>query len=360
MYYSSGTTGKPKGILRPLGDAKFGEERHRSKRFIAPTFPLWRDGEEFFILPAPLYFAAPLVLAHRCSPAAPRSGDGEIRPGAGRFTLIERERVTHGFSSRPTSSGMLKLSEAERQRYDLTPLIRSPCGAPCPPGSSGRCSPGGARWSTSTTRAARAGFSFIRPEEWLAQPGTVGTVDRLGPPHIVDESGVGLPAGEIGTVYFEGGDARSNTTRINRPDAPPLRRARLGDPGRRGWLDADGYLYLTDRKNYMIISGGVNIYPQEIEDELITHPAVLDVAVFGVPHAEMGEEVKAVVQPILGRGGGPDLERELLAHCRERLGGYKGPRTVDFVEELPRLPNGKLLKRGLRDRYWGDSTSRIV
>ena len=127
-----------------------------------------------------------------------------------------------------------------------------------------------------------------------------------------------------------------------------------------GYLDEDGYLYLTDRKTYMIISGGVNIYPQEVENLLVTHPKVLDAAVFGVPNEDLGEEVKAVVQLVDGHQAGPELEHELVQFCRDNLARYKCPRSVDFDPELPRLPTGKLYKRLLRDRYWGSTTSRIV
>ena len=164
--------------------------------------------------------------------------------------------------------------------------------------------------------------------------------------------------GEIGTVYFA--DAPVFTYHNDPEKTKKAYNAKgwstLADVG---YLDRDGFLFLTDRKSYVIISGGVNIYPQEIEAELAAHPAVLDVAVIGIPHAEYGEEVKALVQPVSGAAAGPELERDLLAHCRERLAGYKRPRTIDFVESLPRLPNGKLLKRELRKTYWGEGPVQI-
>jgi long-chain acyl-CoA synthetase len=164
----------------------------------------------------------------------------------------------------------------------------------------------------------------------------------------------------VGTVWFDGA---TNFTYYNDEAQtaegrdPTWQRSTVGDVG---YLDEDGYLYLTDRKTYMIISGGVNIYPQEVENLLVTHPKVLDAAVFGVPNEDLGEEVKAAVQLVDGHQAGPELERELIQFCRDNLARYKCPRSVDFDPELPRLPTGKLYKRLLRDRYWGNTTSRIV
>jgi acyl-CoA synthetase (AMP-forming)/AMP-acid ligase II len=198
-------------------------------------------------------------------------------------------------------------------------------------------------------------------DDWLAHPGTVGRA-MLGIIHICDDDGAELAVGEPGTVWFENPSATysyhndpAKTASSRHPEHPTW--STIGDVG---YVDADGYLYLTDRKAFMIISGGVNIYPQEAENVLINHPAVIDVAVFGVPDPEMGEQVKAVVQPVSMDDAGPDLEHELIAYCREHLAAYKCPRSVDFDPELPRLPTGKLYKRILKDRYWGDKTSRIV
>jgi len=202
------------------------------------------------------------------------------------------------------------------------------------------------------------GSTLITSEQWLEKPGSVGRC--LGATiHIVDDDGDELPTGEIGNVYFSGmaefeyhnDDAKTAKSRL------PGGRSTLGDVG---YVDQDGYLFLTDRKAYTIISGGVNIYPQEIEDHLVIHPKVADVAVFGVPNEEFGEEVKAVVQPMPGCEGDAALGEELLAHCREELAHYKVPRSIDFEAELPRLPTGKLYKRLLRDRYWERHGSRIL
>jgi acyl-CoA synthetase (AMP-forming)/AMP-acid ligase II len=184
----------------------------------------------------------------------------------------------------------------------------------------------------------------------------------MGTIRICDEDGAELPTGEPGIVYFERDERPfayhkdpEKTRSAEHPQHPTW--TALGDVG---YVDEDGFLYLTDRASFMIISGGVNIYPQEIENELILHPKVEDVAVVGVPHPEFGEEVKAVVQPVAGVNADPALAEELLAYARERLAAYKCPRSVDFESELPRLPTGKLYKRLLKDRYWGNKDSRIV
>jgi long-chain acyl-CoA synthetase len=203
------------------------------------------------------------------------------------------------------------------------------------------------------------GFTFCDSEEWLAHPGTVGKA-ILGEVLILDDDGKPCPTGTSGTVWFKGATAFEY---YNDPEKTAESRDQSGEAstvGDVGYLDEDGYLYLTDRKTYMIISGGVNIYPQETENLLITHPKVMDAAVIGVPNDDLGEEVKAVVQLVPGVAPGPEVERELIAFCREHLARFKVPRSVDFEEELPRLPTGKLYKRLLRDRYWAGHTSAII
>jgi long-chain acyl-CoA synthetase len=202
------------------------------------------------------------------------------------------------------------------------------------------------------------GLCALDSREWLAHKGSVGRA-LLGTVEILDDDGDALPVGESGSIYFAGGNYfeylhdEEKTRASRRPDGAST----LGDIG---YLDADGYLYLTDRKANMIISGGVNIYPQEAENLLVTHPKVQDVAVFGVPNEDFGEEVKAVVQPIDMAEAGPALAEELLAFCRRQLSPIKCPRSIDFAAELPRHPTGKLYKRLLKDRYWQGHTSRIL
>jgi acyl-CoA synthetase (AMP-forming)/AMP-acid ligase II len=201
------------------------------------------------------------------------------------------------------------------------------------------------------------GFVACNSEEWLGHKGTVGK-SLLGPIHILDDDQNEVPMGEEGTIYFEGPTANGfsyhNDKEKTKGATSKQGYTTLGDIG---YLDDEGYLYLTDRKAFMIISGGVNIYPKETEDTLIMHPKVSDVAVFGVPNEEMGEEVKAVVQPADMSSIGDDLEAELMAYCRDNISHVKCPKSIDFREELPRHPTGKLYKRLLKDEYWKDQSS---
>jgi len=253
-----------------------------------------------------------------------------------------------------------KLPEEVRARYDVSSLeVAVHAAAPCPVEVKRQM----IEWWGPILHEYYAGtegngFVYCNSEEWLAHPGTVGR-PLTAAVHICDEAGEEVPVGEEGTIYFEGGAAFEyhNDPAKTAESRHPKGWSTLGDVGR---LDEDGFLYLTDRKAHMIISGGVNIYPQEAENLLVTHPKVLDVAVIGVPDEDFGEQVKAVVQPAAGVEVGPGLERELIAFCREHLADVKCPRSVDFVDELPRHPTGKLYKRLLRDRYWEGRTSRLV
>jgi len=255
---------------------------------------------------------------------------------------------------------MLKLPEETRKKYDVSSLqCVIHAAAPCPiPVKQQMIEWFGPIINEYYAGTEGVGFNAITSEEWLAHRGSVGRTLR-GTAHILDEDGKELPPGEAGTIWFEG-DASfeyHNDPEKTKSAYNDAGWATLGDVG---YLDDEGYLYLTDRKAYMIISGGVNIYPQEAENLLVTHPKVMDVAVFGVPNEEFGEEVKAVVQPMDPAAAGPELEQELLEFCRANLAHYKCPRTIDFDEELPRHPTGKLYKRLLRDRYWTGKESRIV
>ena len=255
---------------------------------------------------------------------------------------------------------MLKLDEDERSSFDLSALrVAFHAAAPCPVEVKRQM----IEWwgpiiSEYYAGTEGNGATFIDSEQWLQKPGSVGRVMR-GSLHIVGPDGEDLPAGEIGGVYFSGaGHFEYHNAPEKTADASlPGGRTTLGDVG---YVDEDGYLFLTDRKAHMIISGGVNIYPQEVEDCLIGHPSVADVAVFGVPDADMGEQVKAVVQPAPGVEPSDELAAELIAYAREHIAHFKCPRSVDFEAELPRLPTGKLYKRLLRDRYWGKADSTIV
>jgi acyl-CoA synthetase (AMP-forming)/AMP-acid ligase II len=251
---------------------------------------------------------------------------------------------------------LLKLSEEVRERYDLSSLQAVVhAAAPCPAEVKAQI----IDWFGPIVHEYYAGtegngFVYCNSEDWLAHRGTVGKA-LIGVLHIVGEDGEETATGEPGTVYFEGEVA---STFEYHNDAEKTAGSR--DPRGRGWstlgdvgyLDDDGFLYLTDRKAYMIITGGVNVYPQEAENLLALHPKVADVAVFGVPNDDFGEEVKAVVQPASMDEAGPPLERELIAYCREHLADVKCPRSVDFRDELPRHPTGKLYKRLLKGEYW--------
>jgi acyl-CoA synthetase (AMP-forming)/AMP-acid ligase II len=257
---------------------------------------------------------------------------------------------------------LLRLPKEQRESYDVSSLTHVVhAAAPCPIETKEQMIDwlgpiiyeyyGGSEGNGST---------FITSEEWLTKKGSVGRPD-WGAIHICDDDGRELPVGEQGTIYFEGGwdfkylndDAKTRDAR--HPQHPGW--SALGDIG---YVDEDGYLFLTDRKSFMIISGGVNIYPQEVENLLIVHPKVADAAVIGVPSEEMGEEVKAVVQLRDPDSAGPDVEAELIAYCRASLSAFKCPRSIDFAAELPRHETGKLYKREIRDRYWAGHAKRIA
>jgi long-chain acyl-CoA synthetase len=276
------------------------------------------------------------------------------------LALIERHRVTHSQWVPTMFVRMLKLPEALRARHDLSSLRYAiHAAAPCPVHVKeqmiGWWGPILYEYYAGTEGN---GFCAIDSAQWLAHKGSVGR-PLNAKVHILDDAFDELPPGEIGTIYFESAakyeyhNDPAKTASVRSPQGWTT----LGDVGT---VDPEGWLYLTDRKAFMIISGGVNIYPQETEDCLIQHPKVVDVAVIGVPNEDFGEEVKAVVQPVSLDEAGPALEEELIAWCRERISPLKCPRTIDFEAELPRHPTGKLYKRLLRDRYWGKRDSRIV
>ena len=256
---------------------------------------------------------------------------------------------------------LLKLADDVRNSFDLGALRHvSHAAAPCPVDVKHKMIEW---WGPIILEfyagSENVGSTMISSEEWLAHPGSVG-LPRFCTTHICDDDFNELPTGEVGNVWFDTPGAAMEYH--GDPDKTAENRSpqgwyTMGDVGR---VDDDGYLYLTDRKTFMIISGGVNIYPQESENVLVGHPAVLDVAVIGVPNDDLGEEAKAVVQLVDPASASDELAAELLAWCQERLARYKCPRSVDFVEQLPREDSGKLYKRRLRDEYWGDRESRIV
>jgi long-chain acyl-CoA synthetase len=358
MLYSSGTTGRPKAVRRPLpadGNGSWAQ----SVLEMALIHHYGMDQSSVYLSPAPLYHAAGVnytMAVNRVGAASiiMRKFDAEAV-----LRLIETHRVTHAQFVPTMFVRMLKLPEAVRQKYDVSSLrCVIHAAAPCPVDVKHRMMEwfgpiiyeyyGGTEGFAGTT---------IGPEEWLAHPGSVGI--PMAAVHVVSDNGEELPVGCPGELYFEGGpdfeyfkDPTKTASVYNERGWRSL--------GDMGYVDEEGYMYLTDRSTFMIVSGGVNIYPQEAENLLVMHPKLVDAAVFGVPNDEFGEEVKAVVQPALGVTPGPDLEAELIEYCRTHLAGYKCPRTVEFDPELPRDPNGKLYKRRIRERYWQGRASRIV
>jgi len=268
------------------------------------------------------------------------------------LALIERYRITHSQWVPTMFVRMLKLAPDIRQRYDLSSLrMVVHAAAPCPIEVKLQM----IDWWGPVIYEYYAGtenngFCSITCQEWLTHQGSVGQ-SALGVIHICDDEGKELPVGETGLVYFSDGPdfLYHNDPKKTAETRNALGWSTLGDIGR---VDEEGYLYLVDRKAFMIISGGVNIYPQEVEAVLIGHPKVADVAVFGIPNADFGEEVKAVVQLLDHQKAAESLAQELISYCRARMADYKCPRSVDFEEALPRHPTGKLYKKLLRDRYW--------
>jgi fatty-acyl-CoA synthase len=350
MLYSSGTTGRPKGIKRPLSEPSILVPNPLLKLLCSTMCGMTADS--VYLSPAPLYHAAPLRFNMMCGALGGTSIIMEHFDAEEFLRLVEKHRVTQSQLVPTMFVRMLKLPEETRKKYNVSSLKGAVhAAAPCPADVKAKM----IEWWGPILIEYYAGsegngVTVSTSQDWLAHRGTVGRA-VVGEVKILDDDGNELPVGETGTVYFAGGPQFAYHNDDDKTKRAYNERgwSTLGDVG---YLDADGFLYLTDRKAYMIISGGVNIYPQETEDVLITHPAVADVAVFGVPNEEMGEEVKAVVQPHDMRKAGKELEAELIAFCRQHLSPIKCPKSVDFEAELPRTPTGKLVKRHLRDRYW--------
>jgi acyl-CoA synthetase (AMP-forming)/AMP-acid ligase II len=348
MLYSSGTTGRPKGVKPPLPLAPMGTSNALTQ-LIAVLFP--PDGSSVYLSPAPLYHAAPLRYCMSFQRFGATIVVMERFDPEQALQAIETYRVTHSQWVPTMFIRMLKLPAETRGRHDLSSLRYAVhAAAPCPIPVKEQM----IEWWGPVLHEYYAGtegncFVYTGSADWLAHKGTVGR-PLLGVVHVCDAAGDELPAGEVGTLYFSDGPSfeyhGDQAKTVSSRDPQGRGWTTLGDVG---YVDADGFLFLTDRLSHMIISGGVNIYPQEAENILAVHPKVVDVAVIGVPDAEMGEQVKAVVQP--AGEAGPALEQELIAYCRERLAHYKCPKSIDFRDELPRHPTGKLLKRVLRDEY---------
>ena len=315
-------------------------------------------GETVYLSPAPLYHAAPLRFCMSVNAIGGTVVVMEHFDAEQFLALIERYDVTHTQVVPTMFVRLLKLPGDVRANYDVSSLrCVIHAAAPCPVPVKQQM----IEWFGPVIHEYYAGtegngFVYCNSEQWLAHPGTVGA--PIGCTlHIVGDDEQEVPVGESGTIYFEGGAEFEyhNDAEKTKGSRHPLGWSTLGDVG---YVDSDGFLYLTDRKAYMIISGGVNIYPQEAENVLVTHPKVVDVAVFGVPNEDFGEEVKAVVQPVEMPADADEadaLAKELIAFCRQHLADVKCPRSVDFRAELPRHPTGKLYKRHLKDEYWAEA-----
>ena len=360
MLYSSGTTGRPKGVKYKITRQPIGEQPLE----MGMMTTVWRmNADSIYLSPAPLYHSAPLFYCMSTMRLGGTAIVMEHFDPEDALAAIEKYHVTHSQWVPTMFVRMLKLPEATRNKYDVSgQQVVIHAAAPCSVETKRKM----IEWwgpviDEYYAATEGTGATFINSADWLAHPGSVGR-SMLGPLHILDEDGNEQPVGEVGTVWFEPPPNRPGFE-YHKDEAKTrdsFNEKGWSTVGDMGYLDAEGYLYLTDRRTFMIVSGGVNIYPQEAENLLIEHAKVYDVAVFGIPDPEMGERVHGVVQPVDWNEAGPALEGELLAYCREHLAHYKCPKAIDFERELPREPTGKLYKRLLRDRYWGNSTSRIV
>ncbi|MGW8538514.1 AMP-binding protein [Rhodococcus qingshengii] len=364
MLYSSGTTGQPKGVWRPLTGRTVQEGKPSLIPVYQETYGMGPD--TIYLSPAPIYHGAPLLFSTDSMALGATVVMMEKFDAEQALALIEKYRVTHVQLVATMFSRMLKLPQEVREKYDLSSLEcvitgAAPCSAQIKEAMIDWLGPIIHEYYSGTEDS---GATAINSEEALAHPGSVGRAAFGSTLHICGIDGEELPTGEIGRVYFETSEVVAGfeyygepekTASTRHPDHPTW--TALGDLGR---LDEEGFLYLADRESFMIISGGVNIYPQEIENALLLHPAVQDAAVFGVPNEDLGEEVKAVVQLVNRSQGDDEMVSALLAHCAEHLARFKIPRSIEFLDDFPRSDTGKLYKAPLREKYWSGHDSRII
>ncbi|QEN12099.1 fatty-acid--CoA ligase FadD4 [Mycolicibacterium sp. ELW1] len=347
LQYSSGTTGRPKGIKRELPHLPPSEVPGMMSALIG----FWMTPDAVYISPAPLYHTAPSVWSMQTLAAGITTVVLEKFDAQGCLDAIARHKVTHGQFVPVMFTRMLKLPEDVRNSYDISSLQRvMHAAAPCPVEIKKQMIDWWGPIVDEYYASSEAiGSTLIFAEDWLTHPGSVGK-PMMGALHILDEDGNELPPGQAGEIYFEGG---MDFEYLNDAEKTAKSRDSHGwkTVGDIGYLDEEGYLYLTDRRHHMIISGGVNIYPQEAENMLVTHPLVMDAAVFGVPDEEMGQSVKGVVQLVDASNATEEFAAELLAWLRERLSHYKCPRSISFESELPRTDTGKLYKQELIVKY---------
>jgi len=359
MNYTSGTTGNPKGVKRALAPPEIEPDLiFTMMTAFLGMFGVQAENDNVHICGSPLYHTAVLMF----SSSSLHFGHAVVLmdkwDAEDMLRLIEKYRCTTSHMVPTQFHRMLGLPEEVRSRYDCSStrhMIHA--AAPCPPDVKRRMLDW---WGDSIYEyyaATEGGGTIVTPQEWRKFPGTVGKAWTSSEIRIFDDDGKQLPPGEQGTVYMLLGEAgrfeykddaeKTRKNRIRTDDG--LVFFTVGDVG---YLNEEGYLFLCDRKIDMIISGGANIYPAEIENVFLGHPKVGDVAVFGIPHEDWGEEIKAVVEPADGVEPGDDLTRELLDYCKDRLAKFKTPKSIDYTDEMPRDPNGKLYKRKLRDPYW--------
>ena len=359
MFYTSGTTGRPKGVRRPLPEAD-PDTAAGSSGGLFMLLGIMPHEDNVHITQAPLYHTAvnnwtttslhvghPVVLMDRWTPE-------------GALERIDRYKVTQSHMVPTMFHRLLQLPDEVKDQYDVSSLRRMiHAAAPCPIETKQRMLDwwGDCIWEYYA--ATEGGGTYVTPEQWREKPGTVGVPWPNSEVIVVDEDGNEVPAGVSGTIYMK---------MLGAPkfeyykDKGKTDKARLGEfftVGDIGYFDEDGYLFLNDRSNDMIIVGGVNIYPAEIEGALLQSPLVGDAAVFGIPNPDVGEEIKAVIEPAAGVESNDETRGQIMEHLRERIAKQKWPRTIDFTDEMPRDPNGKLYKRKLRDPYWKDRERSI-
>jgi long-chain acyl-CoA synthetase len=347
LQYSSGTTGRPKGIKRELPHVP----PEDAPGMMSALVGFWMDPDAIYLSPAPLYHTAPSVWSMSVQAAGLTTVVMEKFDPEATLAAIQRYRVTHGQFVPAMFVRMLKLPESVRNSYDLSSLKRvMHAAAPCPVLIKKQMIDWWGPIVDEYYASSEAiGSTLITAEDWLLHPGSVGK-PMMGAVHILGEDGNELPPGHPGEIYFEGGYSFEY---LNDPSKTAAAQENHGwmTVGDIGYLDEEGYLYLTDRRHHMIISGGVNIYPQEAENLLVTHPKVLDAAVFGVPDDEMGQRVMGVVQTVEHVDATDAFAEELLGWLRERLAHFKCPRSIAFEAQLPRTDTGKLYKNGLIEKY---------
>ena len=358
MHYTSGTTGRPKGVKRALVDIDPDDMGALYSGFQG-LFGVQPFDDHVHLTGSPLYHTAVLMWTANSMHMGHKVVLMDRWSPEGMLELIERHRVTTSHMVPTQFHRLLALPEEVRARYDCSSVrCMVHAAAPCPPDVKRRMIDWWGDAVMEYYAATEGGGTIITAQEWLAKPGSVGRAWAGSEIRILDDDGNEVPPGVEGTVYMSLAQANFEYKGDERKTAES-RRDGFFTVGDWGLLDEDGYLFLKDRKSDMIISGGVNIYPAEIEGELLAFPKIADVAVFGIPHEDWGEEIKAVVQPAEGVAPDDALRAEILAWCEDRLARFKRPKSIDFIDEMPRDPNGKLYKRKLRDPYWAGRDARI-